>query len=313
MEYALGKAREDAIVQGNTYRITVLTERLLRLEYNASGQFYDAPSQFAINRNLEKPEAEIRQDDKFLEIKTKYFTLSYVKEKNFDAGKVVPMANLKVELNGSDRSWYVNHAEAKNLKGLFIAEDGDPKNGQFQKGLYSLDGFASFNDSDSLIYNEQGYLVERQEKYLDIYLFMYGTDIDGAMKDYFKLTGFPPLVPKYVLGNWWNRELPYTSEKILEIADKFEKTEIPLSVIVLDKDWHIRKIGTKVYETGYTFNKELIDDPEELLKTLHEKNIRIGLSINPVDGVGPHEENYANLIQAFQIERQYNSILKIKL
>jgi len=303
MEYALGKAREDAIVQGNTYRITVLTERLLRLEYNASGQFYDAPSQFAINRNLEKPEAEIRQDDKFLEIKTKYFTLSYVKEKNFDAGKVVPMANLKVELNGSDRSWYVNHAEAKNLKGLFIAEDGDPKNGQFQKGLYSLDGFASFNDSDSLIYNEQGYLVERQEKYLDIYLFMYGTDIDGAMKDYFKLTGFPPLVPKYVLGNWWNRELPYTSEKILEIADKFEKTEIPLSVIVLDKDWHIRKIGTKVYETGYTFNKELIDDPEELLKTLHEKNIRIGLSINPVDGVGPHEENYANLIQAFQIER----------
>ena len=147
MEYSLGKAREDVIIKGNAYRITVLSECLLRLEYNPTGIFYDAPSQFALNRNFEKPNVEFKQDDKYLEIKTKYFLLSYAKEKNFDAGKVVPMANLKVEVNESDKSWYVNHAEAKNLKGLFISDDGDPKNTILQKGLYSLDGFASFNDS----------------------------------------------------------------------------------------------------------------------------------------------------------------------
>jgi len=302
VEYNLGKAKEESIIRGNTYRITVLSERLLRLEYNPNGIFYDAPSQFAQNRNFDKPNMEVKQDDRFLEIKTKYFNLSYVKEKNFDAGKVVPMANLKIEVNGTDRSWYVNHAEARNLKGLFIAEDGNVKNQQFQKGLYSLDGFTSFNDSTTMLYNEQGFLQNREQNYLDIYVFVYGADFKGALKDYYTLTGFPPLIPKYALGNWWNRELPYTSEKIIEVADKFEKNELPLSVIVLDKDWHIRKIGKQLYETGYTFNKDLISNPEELLKSLHEKNIRIGLSINPKNGVGPHEENYANLISAFKIE-----------
>ena len=90
---------------------------------------------------------ELKQDDKFLEIKTKYFTLTYVKEKNFDAGKVLPMANLKVDVKGMDGTWYVNHSEAKNMNGLFISDDGVSSNQKFQKGLYSLDGFASFNDS----------------------------------------------------------------------------------------------------------------------------------------------------------------------
>lgn len=302
MDYNLGKSNPEATITGQTYRITVLSERLLRLEYNPRGVFYDVPSQFAINRAFPKPEMEVKQDDKYLEIKTKYFTVSYVKEKNFDAGKVVPMANLKVDVNGTDRNWYVNHVEAKNLKGLFISEDGNSKNIVQQKGLYSLDGFASFNDSTTMLYNEQGYLQERPDKYLDIYLFVYKEDIDKALKDYYTLTGFPPLIPKYALGNWWNRELPYTTDTILEVVNKFEKNEIPLSVFVLDKDWHIRKIGKKLYETGYSFNKELIPNPEELLKTLHEKNIRIGLSINPVDGVGPHEENYNTITSAFGIE-----------
>ena len=62
------------------------------------------------------------------------------------------MANLKVDVNGMDGTWYVNHAEVKNMNGLFISEDGSSNNQKFQKGLYSLDGFASFNDSNSIIY-----------------------------------------------------------------------------------------------------------------------------------------------------------------
>lgn len=303
MDLSLGKTNEEVTVKGQKYRISVLSERLLRLEYNPNGIFYDAPSQFALNRNFKKPEMEVKQDDKYLEIKTKYFTLTYVKEKNFDAGKVVPMANLKVDVNGSDRSWYYGHAEAKNLKGLYMSEDGDSKNQIFQNGLYSIDGFASFNDSETMLYNEQGYLVERDTKYTDIYLFVYGEDISNAFKDYYELTGYPPLIPKYALGNWWSRDLPYTEEKILEVVNKFEKNEIPLSVFLLDKEWHIRKIEDKEYETGYTFNKDLIPEPEKLIKELHDKNIRVGLSFNPVDGIMPHEENYSNIANAFRIEQ----------
>lgn len=302
MDYSLGKAKDENIIRGEKYRITVLSEGLLRLEYNSKGVFYDSLSQFAINRNFDVVPMEIKQDDKFLEIKTKYFMLSYVKEKNFDAGKVLPMANLKIDVVGMNSTWYVNHAEVKNMGGLFISEDGNSINQKFQKGLYSLDGFASFNDSTSLLYNEEGLLVNREDTYLDIYLFVYGKDINNAFNDYYKLTGYPPLVPKYVLGNWWSRELPYTTDKILEVVTKFEKSGIPLSVMLLEKDWHIRKIGNSRFDTGYTFNKELIPDSSELIKQLHDKNIRLALSVNPKEGVRPHEEEYSKIRDAFNFE-----------
>lgn len=295
-------AQEKSIIKGNKYRITVLSERLIRLEYNPNGVFYDNLSQFAINRNFDIVPFELKEDDKFLELKTKYFTLSYVKEKNFDAGKIVPMANLKVDVNSTNSSWYVNHNEVKNMNGLFVSEDLDNSMQKLQKGLYSLDGFASFNDSYSLLYNDDGFLFPREDRYLDIYLFAYGKDIENAFKDYYKLTGFPPLVPKYVLGNWWSRDINYSTERIEEVINKFEKNDIPLSVLLLEKDWHIRKIGNNEYETGYTFNKELINDEVMLINNLHEKGIRLGLAINPKDGVMPHEAEYENMRNAFGFE-----------
>ena len=124
MDLSKGRAQEGCMFQGQNYRITLLSERLLRLEYNKNGIFYDAPSQFAINRKFPVVKANVKQDEKYLEIVTKYFTLSYAKEKSFDAGKLMPMANLKISVNNSDKSWYINNAEAKTLPGLNISEDG---------------------------------------------------------------------------------------------------------------------------------------------------------------------------------------------
>lgn len=308
MKYENGKANEKQIVQGNKYRFTILSECLIRLEYSENGIFYDNPTQFAINRNFPEFEYQLKQDDKFLEIKTKYFTLNYTKDKNFDAGKLIPMANLKVDLNGTDKSWYVNHAEAKNLKGLYISEDGPVKNQELTKGLYSLDGFVSFNDSNTMLYNEDGRLINRDTKYLDIYLFVYGKDYQEALKSYFMLTGYPTLIPKYVLGTWWSRDLTYNEQDILDLVQEFEKIQVPLSVLILDKDWHIRKIGEKEYETGYTFNKELFSNPEELIKTLHEKNIHVGVDIDPIEGINPHEEKYSDVVNAFNLPDGKNII-----
>ena len=38
-----GVAKEKNILKGRTYRFTVLTERLIRLEYNENGNFIDSP------------------------------------------------------------------------------------------------------------------------------------------------------------------------------------------------------------------------------------------------------------------------------
>lgn len=295
---------DELVIRGEHYRISVLTERLIRLEYHPDGIFYDNKTQLVEFRNFPKTDFQVSEDNKYLVIKNNYFTLSYTKEKSFDGGKLVPMSHLKVDLNGTDRSWYYNHPEVRNYKGNIIAlDDNDNENvGKAQNGLYSLDGFASIDDSYNLIYDEKGDLVKRDGKGIDVYLFIYGNDFSLALKDYFKLTGYPAMIPRYALGNWWSRDLDYTGDEILNIVSHFEKNEIPLSVLLLDAGWHKTQLqdGTRI-STGYTFNKELFSDPKALIQTLHEKNIHIGLNFNPRDGVYPYEEHYHDIASYFNI------------
>ena len=109
------------------------------------------------------------------------------------------------------------------------------------------------------------------------------------------------MIPRYALGNWWSRDFDYKNEELLELTNHFEKSEIPLSVLLLDNGWHIKKIEDKELRTGYTFNKDLINDPSTLIKELHDKNIHLGLQINPVDGIYPHEEHYKEIATMFNI------------
>ncbi len=295
------KSNSESIILGTNYRITILTERLVRLEYNPNGIFYDEQSQWVSFRNFSKPEFTVNEDDKYLVIKTKYFSLSYTKGKSFDGGKVVPTANLRVELNKTDRAWYYNHPEVKNYKGLMVGMDGTEDDSKLRKGLYSLDGFSSIDDSNTYIYKDNKW-VKRDSLGIDIYLFMYGNDFYLALQDYFKLTGVPPMIPRYALGNWWCRDLDYTDEDILAVVNNFSKRETPISVLLLDKAWHIRETPDKrILDTGYTFNKKLIPEPEALIKQLHDKNIRVGVQYDPTNGIFPHEEHYQELANYFGV------------
>ena len=166
-------SNSESVVRGQCYRITVLTERLLRLEFHPQGLFTDFETQLVKFRNFPKPEFQVQEDGRYLAIKTKYFTLSYTKEKSFDAGKLVPMANLKVDLVGTDRSWYYNHPEVKNYKGNFIGLDGSEDDSKGRNGLYSMDGFASIDDSNNFLYDKEGKMYKRDGKGIDLYLFMY--------------------------------------------------------------------------------------------------------------------------------------------
>ena len=65
----------DNIIQGKKYRITVLSEILLRLEYSESGIFLDELTELVRNRNFNKVNFDIKQDEKYLVIETKYFKL----------------------------------------------------------------------------------------------------------------------------------------------------------------------------------------------------------------------------------------------
>ena len=47
-----GQADKGAIVQGEKYRFTLLTEEMIRLEYSEDGRFEDRATQCVVNRKL---------------------------------------------------------------------------------------------------------------------------------------------------------------------------------------------------------------------------------------------------------------------
>jgi alpha-glucosidase (family GH31 glycosyl hydrolase) len=108
------------------------------------------------------------------------------------------------------------------------------------------------NDTHCLIFNERGWLEARgrSEEFEDFYFFGYGTDYQGCIQDYFKIAGKPGFVPRWALGNWWSRYWEYSDVELRELLSDFRKHEIPLSVCIIDMDWHITKTGNQ--SSGWT-------------------------------------------------------------
>ena len=219
-------ANSECVFKGNKYRITILTERLVRLEYNENGIFNDYPTELVWYRNLPKPEFTIKENNKVLNISTKYFELTYLKEKKFYNGKVSPTKNLKINLLNSDKTWYYGHPEVRNF-GTSVFELKDTKDSNLKRGLYSLDGFASIDDSKSSIILENGLFKKRENIGIDTYVFLYNKDFYFCLNDYFMITGYPPLIPRYALGNWWDKKDTYKEFDIAHIIKKFEDNNIP--------------------------------------------------------------------------------------
>ena len=297
VDYSKAKSDNKAMAVGRKYRITVITERVIRLEYSPAGTFIDLPSQLIYNRNLGLPEFTIRQDANFLEISTRYFVLSYMKEQPFIGSKVDPMKNLKITLKNTtdkdkQRDWYYGHPEVRNMNGNIVGIDVEINKG-YTKGLYSIEGFASLNDSYTKLLDRDGTLIDRASQNIDIYVFMYGIDFNLALIDYFKITGFPEILPRYALGNWWCRNTDYNDDKIDDLLLRFDKKKIPISILLLDKDWHYRNYDKyRGLKTGFTFNKELFPNPAETIKRIHKRNIRVGLQVNPTEGFHPFDMFY---------------------
>ncbi len=287
------KCKTSSVIQGARYRISVLTERLVRLEYNKNGVFNDLGTELVTFRNFEKPKFTVTdREGLVIEINTKYFKLEYMKEMPFNGNGINSAKNLKVSVVGTENFWFYDHPEVKNYFGSNNVLDKNPTN-KINRGLYSLEGFVSIDDSNTLRLDENGTFISPNPDSVDLYLFVYGKDFGFAMADYFKLTGMPSFIPRYALGNWWCRDKAYSSSDIDTLLDNFNQIEVPISVLLLDKDWHTRSIiNKKETKTGYTFNTTLFPNPKEFIDNLHNKGIRIGLEIDPSEGIYPFETYY---------------------
>ena len=74
--------------------------------------------------------------------------------------------------------------------------------------------------------------------------------------------------------------------------DRFAAEGVPLSVAVLDMDWHQVDIDPKYGTgwTGYSWNTELFPDPRGFLADLHARGLAVSLNVHPAEGVHAHED-----------------------
>ena len=283
-------SEKESYIIGKKYRFTVLSPRLIRLEYNKDGIFEDRPTSRVINRKFPRTKYAITESDTLVQIDTGVFTLTYVKDSELKTGGLG--SNIKAVINGTKIEWQMNNPEVKNMRSINYSIDSIKDKIVLDKGLYSLDGFCLLDDSKSLVLDNNDVFVERPIGSRDLYLFMYNKDFDGCLNDYFTLTGYPSLIPRYALGAWWYKNDNYTSNDIIELFNNFNRDNIPISIFMLGDYWHNK-------DNNYIPSIDL----RSITTYLNNMGIRLGLNINPTKDIvkGSNEyniiSNYVNNIE----------------
>ncbi len=281
-------ANKEAVVERGNARFTVLTERLIRLEYHPSAQFEDRATQSFWYREQPVPKFRVDTQDNKLEIETAYLRLTYT-----DTGEGFTEDNLFIHVKATDSIWHPNAKDSDNLLGTIRTLDDVNGYTPLSKGLISRAGWSVVDDSESLVFNEECWLEPRDKQAIDYYFFGYGHDYKACLQDYCAISGQMPLIPRWILGNWWSRYWAYTQEQLTQLICAFEAHDIPLSICIIDMDWHITDTGNDSSGwTGYTWNRELFPDPQGFIDFLHAKNLRTALNLHPADGIHSHEEQY---------------------
>lgn len=292
----------ENIVAGQHYRITVLTQGLLRLEYSPDGVFEDRPTQTVLHRDFPKTNFRVLHQDGQLEIHTDRVHLVY-NEKPFSP------QGLSIQVKGGLTQYHSIWRYGQKTSDLGgTARTLDEANGAIplESGILSRNGFAVLDDSSSQILLEDGWLEPRKKGIQDLYFWGYGHDYTQALQDFYHLCGSAPMLPRFALGNWWSRYYRYTQDSYLELMDRFQQENIPFTVGVIDMDWHLVDIDPKYGSgwTGYTWNRELFPDPPALLEELHRRGMKVTLNVHPAEGVQAHEEQYLPMAKEMGVDWQ---------
>lgn len=289
----------QSVVMSGQARFTILTPRLIRMEWSTVGAFEERASQAFWFRNQPRPEFSVRESENLLIIETGALKLFYV------PGSPFASDTLWIDVKATGITWRFGDVDSANLGGTARTLDEVDGSTPISAGLISRSGWSVVDDSNSLVFNQDGWLEARQrpDDQKDLYFFGYGHDYLGCLKEFNLVAGKVPMIPRYVLGNWWSRYWEYSQQDLIDLMNDFENYQVPLSVCIIDMDWHITKTGnTSTGWTGYTWNRDLFPDPEGLLKLLHEKGLRVALNLHPAEGVHPHEEDYPAMCEALGLD-----------
>ena len=296
--------------QDGQVRFTVITDGVIRLEWEPEGRFTDLASFVASERDYPEVDYKVKTSGKKVRIQTQKMTLEYkTGSGKFNAG------NLVIKANDGFFTWKPGIKQKHNLKGTFRTLDGldgdvqtqnwvsDMKKGeirQFEDGILSKDGWTLIDESESYLFDdsEWAWVKERENKECQDWYFMaYGHDYKAALKDFTVFAGKMPLPPRFTFGYWWSRYWAYSDKEMRTLVDKFHAYDIPLDVLVVDMDWHYTDEGRGGW-TGWTWNKSIFPNPGKFMDYLKDAGLKVTLNLHPADGFDHWEECYPALAES---------------
>ena len=314
-------ADPSAVIQSGNARFTVLTSRMIRIEYSTAQQFEDRATFAIVNRRLPVPAFTSEEADGYLYIRTADLTLRYKKGTAIRATDKKP-DNLMVtfQLNGITCTWYPGKDDALNLLGTNRTLDqawGDNARQKLEKGLLSRAGWSIIDESPAttrgdgsttlpMAPNADGYAwweKAADSKAIDWYFLGYGHQYKECIQDFIKVGGRVPLPPKYIFGYWYSRYWAYTQTEFQNIIRDVENNDIPMDVLIMDMDWH--KSGW----TGWSWNTSRIPNPTTLIRFIHNHGLRTALNLHPSDGVKNSEDQYRNLRNAMGLPSSFTETI----
>ena len=298
-------------LQGEHWRIGLITESLIRLEWSDSGEFEDRATLMAVDRAF-LPSGAVDyttgERDGMLVVETPALRLTYDRKPFSKEGLTIVVKGVP---DSQFNTWHYGDESKGNLGGTARTLDEADGAIPLGQGVISRDGWAVLDDSASNVFvtaDADGNLPDgvvayggigvapRDHRETDIYFFGYGRRYREAVHDFQKLSGPAPLLPRYALGNWWSRYYRYSEEEYLDLMDRFKREGIPFTTSVIDMDWHLVDDVDPKYGsgwTGYTWNPKLFPDPKRFLDGLHERGLRTTVNIHPRDGIRAFEKPYA--------------------
>lgn len=296
------KTKIENIIFYENYRISLLKERLIRIEKSENKKFLDYPTKAIWFRNFDILDKKVTEYENGIEIVVNHTT--YFIGKNFeDSYVIINNKRIKMDNEGNLLSTYEGLDGADGDVDDHYSKPAKPL--VLEKGVCSKSGVAIIDDSKTCYLNEEGFFIPIEEEHFDVYVFAFGHEYQEAVKAFYDISGKVPLVPRYVLGNWWSRYHEYKDQEYLDLMDKFIEKNIPICVATIDTDWHpsgnilqyykIKELDRMKIEygfekdlpewrwgwTGYSFDLTCFKNPKKFLKQLHKRGLKVTLNLHP--------------------------------
>lgn len=129
------------------------------------------------------------------------------------------------------------------------------------------------------------------------YYVLYGPDLQRLLHTYLKVTGFPPLPPRWTLGFLQSRYGYRNRRELEDIAQTFRDKALPCDALILDVFW-FKEMG------DLAFHPFDWPDPKEMIGQLKERGFRLMVIEEPY--LTTHSHNYPEALAEGYLAKHYD-------